>query len=842
MATDLEKKAKEAFIDDHFELAIELYSQAIDLNPSNAELYADRAQANIKLSNFTEAVADANRAIELDPSMAKAYLRKGTACMKLEEYQTAKTAFQAGALLAPEDSRFTNFIKECEERIAEENAALPKPPDADSTGAPPSNAPAVSDLSSPANVVVPPRPKFRHEFYQKPEEVVVTIFAKNIPAENVSIDYGEQILSVTINVPGEEPYRLQPRLFGKIIPAKCRYQVLSTKIEIRLAKAEAIQWTSLEYNKDVAVPYKINLSTGVLYLTMLLIGEMYAAQRPSYPSSKQRGVDWDKLEAEVKKEEKEEKLDGDAALNKFFQDIYRDADEDTKRAMRKSFLESNGTVLSTNWKEVGAKKVEATPPDGMELKKSETVVLYPSPGIGHLISMVELGKLLISRSPSLSITILSPSFRFNTGSYSSYISSVSSVFPSITFHTLPPIPLLRGDPGNYSDMEEIIFETLRSNNPNVHQFLNSLSRSCPVSAFVIDFFSYPALEISRSFQIPTFFFVTSGASVLALFHNLPVFDKLAGDGYRNLGTTPFHIPGLFSVPANHMIEPMLDRGPTYYEFVKMAESLRNSDGIIVNTFESLEPRAVKGLKEGSCLPGILIPPVYPIGPLIAYRGGEGGGGERNECLSWLDSQPSRSVVYLGFGSRGVFSAKQLGEIAVALERGGVRFLWVIRAPPSEDRADQFLPPPAPDLNSLLPVGFLDRTKDRGFVAKSWVPQIDILGHKAVGGFVTHCGWNSTLEAVCAGVPLVAWPLYAEQRFNKILLVEEIKIALPLNESDDRFVCSDEIERRVKQIIVSEEGEAVRKRVLQLSAEAKAALGEGGTSKMALAKLVESWKR
>ncbi|KAJ8452758.1 hypothetical protein Cgig2_005094 [Carnegiea gigantea] len=453
----------------------------------------------------------------------------------------------------------------------------------------------------------------------------------------------------------------------------------------------------------------------------------------------------------------------------------------------------------------------------------EMVVLYSSPGIGHLISMVELGKLLISHSPSLSITILSPSFRFNTGSYSSYISSVSSVFPSITLHTLPPVPLLRGDPGNYSDMEEIIFETLRCNNPNVHQFLNSLSRSSPVSAFILDFFGYSALEISRSFQMPTFFFITSGASVLALFHNLPVFENLAADSYRNLGTTPFHIPGLFSVPANHM----LDRGPTYNECVKMAESLRNSD--VVNTFESLEPRAVKGLNDGSCLPGTLIPPVYPIGPLIAYRGGEGGGGERNECLRWLDSQPSRSVVYLGFGSRSVFSGKQLGEIAVGLERSEVRFLWVVRAPPSGDKADQFLPPPEPDLNSLLPVGFLRRTKGRGFVAKSWAPQIDILGHEAVGGFVTHCGWNSTLEAVCAGVPLVAWALYAEQRFNKILLVEEIKIALPLNESDDRFVCSDEIERRVKQIILSEEGQVLRKRLLQLSAEAKAALGEGDVS-------------
>lgn len=362
MATDLEKKAKEAFIDDHFELAVDLYSQAIDLNPNLAELFADRAQANIKLQNFTEAVADANRAIELDPSMAKAFLRKGTACMKLEEYQTAKVAFQAGASLAPGDSRFTNFIRECDERIAEETGSLPKTsaervPTNSVTVSPVNDAPPLNSLSSSAITATPAKPKFRHEFYQKPEEVVVTVFAKGIPAKNVSVDYGEQILSVKIDVPGEEPYHFQPRLFGKIIPARCRYEVLSTKVEIRLAKAEAVHWTSLEFSKEAPIPQKINVSSAV--------------SRPTYPSSKNRAIDWDKLEAEVKKEEKEEKLDGDAALNKFFQDIYAGADEDTRRAMSKSFVESSGTVLSTNWKEVGSKKIEGTPPDGMELKKWE---------------------------------------------------------------------------------------------------------------------------------------------------------------------------------------------------------------------------------------------------------------------------------------------------------------------------------------------------------------------------------------------------------------------------------------------------------------------------------------
>ncbi|CAL0311406.1 unnamed protein product [Lupinus luteus] len=363
---EIEKKAKEAFFDDDFEVAIDLYSEAIELEPNNADLFADRSQAHIKLNCFTEAVSDANKAIHFNPSLSKAYLRKGIACIKLEEYHTAKLALQTGASFAPNDSRFTKLIHDCHRYIQEESNDL--------TSTISSNGPVATvssgdgshlcdttaerdSLVTQTNVVTSVRPKFRHEYYQKPEEVVVTIFAKGIPAKNVVIEFGEQILSVTIDVPGQDAYHYQPRLFGKIVPNKCTVEVLSTKVEIRLAKAEAINWTSLEYNKDV-LPQKINTLT-------------VQSERPTYPSSKPRTRDWDKLEAQVKKEEKEEKLDGDAALNKLFRDIYQSADEDMRRAMSKSFLESNGTVLSTDWKEVGTKKVEGSPPEGMELKKWE---------------------------------------------------------------------------------------------------------------------------------------------------------------------------------------------------------------------------------------------------------------------------------------------------------------------------------------------------------------------------------------------------------------------------------------------------------------------------------------
>ncbi|KQK08808.1 protein SGT1 homolog [Brachypodium distachyon] len=367
-ASDLESKAKEAFVDDDFELAAELYTQAIEAGPATAELYADRAQAHIKLGSYTEAVADANKAIELDPSMHKAYYRKGAACIKLEEYQTAKAALELGSSYASGDARFARLIKECDDRIAEEASQVPAKK---ATAVVPAATSGATTVATPAedkedganmenslpNVEVPSKPKYRHDFYNSTTEVVLTIFAKGVPADTVVVDFGEQMLSVSIELPGEEPYHFQPRLFAKIIPEKCKYFVLSTKVEIRLAKAEPLTWTSLDYSGKPKVPQKINLPAE-------------SAHRPSYPSSKPK-KDWDKLEAEVKKQEKDEKLDGDAALNKFFREIYSDADEDMRRAMMKSFVESNGTVLSTNWKDVGTKKVEGSPPDGMELKKWE---------------------------------------------------------------------------------------------------------------------------------------------------------------------------------------------------------------------------------------------------------------------------------------------------------------------------------------------------------------------------------------------------------------------------------------------------------------------------------------
>lgn len=289
-----------------------------------------------------------------------------------------------------------------------------------------------------------------------------------------------------------------------------------------------------------------------------------------------------------------------------------------------------------------------------------------------------------------------------------------------------------------------------------------------------------------------------------------------------------------------MSAAMLDReGKAYKCFVDTGIQMAKSAGLIVNTFELLEERAIKAMLEGQCTPGQTLPPLYCIGPVVGGKNGENSGRDRHECLSWLDSKPSRSVMFLCFGSLGSFSSKQLKEMAIGLERSGVKFLWVVRAAPAPDSVEN-----RGSLDSFLPEGFLDRTKDRGLVVESWAPQVEVLNHDSVGGFVTHCGWNSVLEGVCAGVPMLAWPLYAEQKMIKVFVVEEMKVALAVNrsEEEDGLVSAAEVGERVSELMDSEKGRAVRERVVAMKETAAAAMRDGGSSRVALDNLIESFKR
>ncbi|KAF7836401.1 UDP-glycosyltransferase 88F5 [Senna tora] len=476
------------------------------------------------------------------------------------------------------------------------------------------------------------------------------------------------------------------------------------------------------------------------------------------------------------------------------------------------------------------------------MNRNKAIVLYAAPGIGHIIAMVELGKLILHHHPnSFSITILLTTGFLDKPSIDSYLHRISQSYPSISFLRFPLL-----DPSSTPKY----FDFIRLHTPHVASALTQISQTSHLRAFIIDAFCTPAATVASSLGIPLYYFFTCNAACLSTSIYFPKIHQQTHKSLKDLSLL-LHIPGNPPTKAFHMPESMLDRDrPDFEDVLYLCSYLPKSDGIIVNTFEDLEPIAIKAITEGACFPDPkLAPPVFYIGPLIMEPDQSGSeeeeekAAEARKCLSWLDKQPSRSVVFLCFGSRGSFSALQLKEIADGLEKSGQRFLWVVKRPPTDENSKQTLDTTNEgfDLGSLLPSGFMERTEERGMLVKSWAPQVEVLNKEAVGGFVTHCGWNSVLEAVVAGVPMVAWPLYAEQHMNRNVLMEDMKMAIGLEQRDgDGFVSGDELEKRVREVMESEKGKAMRERSWKMREMAKYARSASGSSTRALKNVVETW--
>lgn len=467
------------------------------------------------------------------------------------------------------------------------------------------------------------------------------------------------------------------------------------------------------------------------------------------------------------------------------------------------------------------------------------VVLYPGLAVSHFIPMMQLADVLLEEGYDIVVALIDITMEHNIALAAAVDRVIASSKPAVTFHTLPRIH----DPPTVTNDVNLLLgylEIIRRYNEHLREFLCSIPPPS-IHAVIVDSWSDAALDVTGHLGIPAYSFFASNASALAVCLQLPYwarrraegqpsFKELAGDA-----TVNFH--GVPPIPASHLIREVLEDPNTEIYRAVMNSLGKNLEaaGILVNTFASLEPRAVAALKDPHFLTtesGLTVPPVYCVGPLVEEAAAETK--QKHECLTWLDEQPERSVVFLCFGSLGNHSETQLKEIAAGLERSGHRFLWVVRAPLGDNPEKTFGDQANPDLHTLLPEGFLERTRGRGLVVKLWAPQVEVLRHKATGAFVTHCGWNSVLEAIMAGgVPMLCWPLYAEQKMNKVLMVEEIGIGVELAGWQHGLVKADELEAKVRLVMMeSEEGEQLRARVTAHKEAAGMAWKDGGSSRMA----------
>jgi len=459
--------------------------------------------------------------------------------------------------------------------------------------------------------------------------------------------------------------------------------------------------------------------------------------------------------------------------------------------------------------------------------------------MGHLIPTAELAKRL-SGSHGLSVTFITCKWMFSPRLMAAYSENMASSGFDINFIQLPEMEI---EGAQHMKPETYLSKLFEKSKGLVKNSLRSLLDSAsPVSAFIIDFFCSTMFDVAAELRIPTYVFFASTASMLSVTLSLPKLVSEIPISFKD-ADFPIEIPGIQPIPGSDMPTPFQDRSDeAFYWMHHHCSRLWEATGILLNTFEELETEAFKALVEGKIANPTNIgrmPRLYPVGPLIASSPLEQNDklveDGRADCLKWLDNQPPSSVLFVSFGSGAALPKAQVTELALGLEASGHHFLWVLRSPSSS-----FLSIEETELSQLLPEGFESRTQDRGLVVASWAPQIPVLSHPSTGGFLSHCGWNSTLESILHGVPMICWPLFAEQRMNRLLLVQEFKVAIAVKMETDEFVRREEVERAVRELMEGESGMRVRARVGELKEKAVSALEEGGSSYKAMAAAVSEW--
>lgn len=289
-----------------------------------------------------------------------------------------------------------------------------------------------------------------------------------------------------------------------------------------------------------------------------------------------------------------------------------------------------------------------------------------------------------------------------------------------------------------------------------------------------------------------------------------------------------YIPGVPAIEPSELMSYLQDTDTNtvvHRIIFKAFEEARGADYVLCNTVEELEPSTIAALRHEK--PFYAVGPIFPAG--FTRSAVATSMWAESDCSHWLDAQPADSVLYISFGSYAHVTKQELHEIAGGVLASGVRFLWVMR--PDIVSSDD----PEP-----LPEGFAAAAEGRGVVVP-WCCQVEVLSHRAVSGFLTHCGWNSVLEAVSAGVPMLCWPQYAEQRLNKVFVVDGMKVGVIMEGYDEELVKAEVVEKKVRLVMESEEGEKLRERMALAKVKAAEALADGGPSQMAFAEFLKDLK-
>ncbi|GMI87805.1 UDP-glucosyl transferase 74B1 [Hibiscus trionum] len=431
------------------------------------------------------------------------------------------------------------------------------------------------------------------------------------------------------------------------------------------------------------------------------------------------------------------------------------------------------------------------------------VIVLPYPSQGHINPLLQFAKRLASKGVKATLATT----RYTVGSICAPRIGVEAISDGF-------------DEGGFSQAGNVEFylKSFREQGSRtLSRLINKFKHTAtPVTCVVYDSFLPWALDVAKQQGIYGASFFTNSASVCSIFSrihhgrlSLPLTPE----------TTPLMLPGL--PPLNFRDLPTFLRFPDSYPAylaMKLSQfsNLNQADWVFDNTFEDLEGKEAKGVSE--LWQAKMIGPMVPSAYLDERIKGDRGYGSSlwkplsEECMEWLETKASQSVVYISFGSMVSLTEEEMEEIAGGLKESDLHYLWIVRE--SEQKK--------------LPGWFLDLNKDKGMVV-TWCNQLEMLSHPAVGCFVTHCGWNSTLEGLSLGVPMIGVPKWADQLTDAKFVEEVWEIGVRAKEDGGGVVRKKELIKCFKEVMEGERSKEIKRNANKWKELAKKAISEGGGS-------------
>jgi len=474
------------------------------------------------------------------------------------------------------------------------------------------------------------------------------------------------------------------------------------------------------------------------------------------------------------------------------------------------------------------------------------VVFLPFPTPGHMNPMIDTARLFAMHG--VNVTIIAT--HANASTFQKSINSDFNSGYSIKTQLLQFPSAQVGLPDGVENMKDgTSFEIQRKIGLGISMLrdpIEALFQALQPDFIVTDMMEPWTVEAAAKLGIPRIHYYSSSYfsnCAADLIMKYRPHDNLVSD------TQKFTIPGLpHTIEMTPLQLPFWIRTQSFATayFEAIYESQKRSYGTLYNSFHELESDYEK---LSNTTMGIK---TWSVGPVSSWankddekKGNRGyieELGKEAEWLNWLNSKQNESVLYVSFGSLTRLDNAQIVEIAHGLENSGHNFIWVVRKKEKDESENTFLQ------------DFEERMKEskNGYIIWNWAPQLLILDHPATGGIVTHCGWNTTLESLNAGLPMITWPMFGDQFYNEKLLVDVLKIAVPVGaienklwtstSSEDIVVKREEIAKAVETLMGSgKESKEMRMRAKKLGDAAKRTIEEGGHSYNNLIQLIDELK-